>query len=225
MLDDVSLVILDFDGVIADSEVISLATLQEALASYGIDLSLDEVQRAFLGRSLSVIEAYVEDRSPSKAKADFAQTWQTSLFERFRAELRPMPHLLSLLEHLSERGLPYCIASSGTFERLGVALSALGLAGRFASVFSSEQVLRAKPEPDLFLFAAEQIGVRPEACLVIEDSPYGVRAAKTANMQCVGFVGGSHLQGISDEHGELLSQNGADFIVASFDAFLTANAS
>lgn len=218
LLDGVDLAILDFDGVIADSEVISLTTLQETLSAFGLELSLDDVRQAFLGRSLASIEAYVDEHGPHKTERDFATRWQTKLFDRFRAELKPMPHLVALLKHLSDKRIPYCIASSGTFERLGVALSALGLSERFASIFSTELVEHGKPEPDLFLFAAHQIGVRPEACLVIEDSPFGVRAAKAANMRCVGFVGGSHLQGIADDHGELLRRNGADAIITSFDA-------
>lgn len=225
LLDGVELVILDFDGVIADSEVISLATLQETLSAFGLELSFDDVRQAFLGRSLASIETYVDEHGPHKTGRDFATSWQTKLFDRFRAELTPMPHLATLLKHLSEKGISNCIASSGTFERLGVALSALGLSEQFASIFSSEQVDRGKPDPDLFLFAAQRLGVRPEACLVIEDSPFGVRAAKTANMQCVGFVAGSHLQGIADEHGELLRKNGADVIVASFEAFFVKHAS
>jgi HAD superfamily hydrolase (TIGR01509 family) len=131
-----------------------------------------------------------------------------------------MPHLEALLEHLTEEGIPYCVASSGTFERLSVALSALGLSERFTSVFSAEQVARGKPEPDLFLFAANRFGVPPEACLVIEDSPFGVRAARAANMKCIGFVGGSHLQEHRSEHAALLIRHGADKTVSSLGAFL-----
>ncbi|CAK9061615.1 Protein SUPPRESSOR OF QUENCHING 1 [Durusdinium trenchii] len=193
----VELVIFDFDGVIADSEVISLATLQEALAAFGIDLSAEDVRRAFLGTSLARIEAY----------------------------LAPVPQLLTLLEQLSTRGIRYCIASSGTFERLGVALAALNLSGQFESIFSSEQVARGKPAPDLFLFAARELGVPPESCLVIEDSPYGIRAAKAANMRCAGFVGGTHLHEIAEEHGDLLRQQGADIVVTSLDAILAKDLS
>jgi len=225
LLDGVELVILDFDGVIADSEVISLASLREALAAFGVDLSVEDVRRAFLGRSLASIQAYVERHGPHGKKRDFADTWQTTLFDRFRAELKPIPHVLTFLKHLSERGIPYCIASSGTFERLGVALSAMKLSEQFTFIFSAEQVARGKPEPDLFLFAAKQIGVRPDACLVIEDSPFGVRAAKAANMRCVGFVGGSHLHENMGEHSELLRQQGADAVVASLAALSARHAS
>lgn len=220
LLDGVELVIFDFDGVIADSEVISLATLREALAAFGIDLSAQEVRRAFLGTSLATIEAYIAETSPGRSATGFADTWQTALFDRFRAELAPVPQVPAFLAQLSDLGLRYCIASSGTFERLGVALSALNLSERFEAIFSSEQVARGKPAPDLFLFAARELGVAPENCLVIEDSPFGIRAAKAANMLCAGFVGGTHLHEIADEHGALLRQQGADIVVTSLDAIL-----
>ena len=225
LLEGGELVIFDFDGVIADSEVISLATLQEALAAFGIDLSAEDVRRAFLGTSLARIEAYVAETGAGRTSQGFAETWQTALFDRFRAELAPVPQLPTLLEQLSARGIRYCIASSGTFERLGVALSALNLSGQFESIFSSEQVARGKPAPDLFLFAARELGVPPESCLVIEDSPYGIRAAKAANMRCAGFVGGTHLHEIAEEHGDLLRQQGADIVVTSLDAILAKDLS
>lgn len=225
LLEGVELVIFDFDGVIADSEVISLATLREALAAFGIDMSSHEVRRAFLGTSLATIETYISETGAGRTSRGFAEAWQTALFDRFRAELTPVPQLVSLLGQLSTRGIRYCIASSGTFERLDVALSALNLSGRFESIFSSEQVARGKPAPDLFLFAARELGVLPENCLVIEDSPYGVRAAKAANMRCAGFIGGTHLHEIAEEHAALLRQQGADTVVTSLDAILAKDLS
>lgn len=218
MLDGVGLVILDFDGVIADSEVISLATLQETLSAFGVDLSEDDVRGKFLGRSLANVEAYLETHGPDRTRSGFADAWKTRLFDRFRAELKPMPQLPALLDHLSQRAIPYCIASSGTFERIGVALSAMRLAARFPAIFSAEQVTRGKPDPDLFLFASRQMGVRPETCLVIEDSPFGVQAAKSAGMRCIGFVGGSHLRMNAQGHAALLRADRADTVVASLDA-------
>ena len=215
MLDGIDLVILDFDGVVADSEVISLRTLQSSLADFGIDLSADDVRSAFLGTSLATIAGYVAEHGPARTATGFAEAWQTALFARFRAELRPIPHLLALLEHLADRGIRHCIASSGTFERIGVALSAIRLTERFEKIFSAEQVDRGKPAPDLFLMAAHQLGVPPAKCAVVEDSPYGVRAARAADMRSIGFVGGTHLKHIQAEHADLLRRNGADCVVAS----------
>lgn len=214
--DGVRLVLFDFDGVVADSEVISLGTLRETLAEFGVPLAAAEVRRRFLGTSLATISARVADESPQRSTEGFGAAWQARLYAEFRASLRPMPHVVDLLDRLTEAGVGYCLASSSTFERIGVALEAMGLSDRLPHVFSSEQVAHGKPAPDLFLHAAEQMGTAPAECLVIEDSPYGVTAAKAAGMRCLGFVGGRHLEGVTETHADTLRAAGADGVLACF---------
>lgn len=212
--------IFDFDGVIADSEAISLATLRTALAHDGIVRSADDVRDAFLGKSLSAICTYVADHTSTSVAEGFAQRWEHTLFAAFRDTLAPMDGVDNLLDHLTETNTPYCVASSGTFERIGIALDAMGLTDRFPHVFSAEQVAHGKPAPDLFLHAARQMQVRPDVCLVIEDSPYGVCAAQAANMTCIGFIGGGHLDGIAERHGTHLTAQGAGWVISSHAALL-----
>ena len=207
------LVILDFDGVVADSEIISLSTLQSALCAYGVDLQLKEVRRRYLGKSIKQIKRDAQAQRPDANWDGFDEYWNTILFERFRHDLAPLPGLVSLLDRIEACGLSYCIASSSGFERIGVALGAMGLAARFSHVFSAEQVSYGKPAPDLFLHAAKTIGVPPERCLVLEDSPYGIKAAKSAGMQAFGFVGGAHLEDIRADHSDLLLLQGAHDVV------------
>jgi len=126
-----------------------------------------------------------------------------------------------LIDQFNSLGQKYCIASSGTLNRIGTALSAIGCADKFEHVFSAEQVLRGKPAPDLFEHAAKNIGVSPEACLVVEDSPYGVRAATAAGMRSVGFVGGKHLLDVQEDHDQRLLELGADMILSSYDGVAT----
>lgn len=214
-LADIRLVIFDFDGVVADSEILSLSTLRQALDAYGIQQSPTDVRKTFLGTSLKTINAYVAKHSPERSADGFTAKWQDALFAAFMTSLKPVPSLPPLLAHLRRSGMPYCIASSSSFERLGVALAAMGLTDQFPHVFSADEVTRGKPAPDLFLLAAKAMGVPPGGCLVIEDSPYGIRASVEAGMQTVGFVGGEHLAGIEGEHEVLLQQNGADLVVKS----------
>lgn len=221
-LDAFSLVIFDFDGVIADSEIISLSTLKETFTKYGIEMPTQEVRRQFLGKSLAAIETFVAEHGTQRSSSAFAHDWQAELFRRFKRELSPISNVTSFLGVLASLQVPYCIASSGTFERIAVALKAMQMTALFENVFSAEQVEHGKPAPDLFLHAAARVGVAPENCLVIEDSPYGVRAAKAANMYCVGFVGGAHLRGIEDRHGEFLRQQGADLIIPSYESLAPA---
>lgn len=214
LLDGVDLVIFDFDGVIADSEVISLSTLHRTIAAYGIRMTLDEVRARFLGTSLRTISEFVAEAAGSAE--GFATSWQQSLYAQFRAHLRPVPGVDAMLEGLTQRDLTYCVASSSHFERIRVALDAIALAHRFAHVFSAEQVAQGKPAPDLFEFAAGAMGVAPERCVVIEDSPYGIQAARAAGMRSGGFIGGTHLDGIREAHAATLRDAGADAIIAGF---------
>ncbi|WP_102109939.1 HAD family hydrolase [Oceaniglobus roseus] len=213
-----SLVIFDFDGVVADSEIISLTSLRDVLEKFGIAGSEEDVRHRYLGASLATIAADVAARSPHGPAEGFEAAWHSVLYDRFRAELAPVQGLPALLDRLDARGLPYCIASSGTFERISVALGAMDLTHRFPHVFSAEMVVRGKPAPDLFLYAAAAMGVAPRDCLVIEDSPFGIMAAKAAGIRSVGFTGGAHLAGIRAEHGRKLAETGASAVIDALDA-------
>ncbi|TRD15677.1 HAD family hydrolase [Palleronia caenipelagi] len=214
---EVALVIFDFDGVVADSEMISLGTLQASLCDLGIDMSLEALQARFLGTSVRTIATFLEDNGRGDSFEAFRRDWEARLFTQFRSALRPMSGIESLLDDLDDAGIAYCIASSSSFERLGVALSAIGLEQRFNHVFSAELVSRGKPAPDLFLHAAEKLATRPEECVVIEDSPVGIAAAEAAGMRAIGFLGGDHLARpmLHNAHAELLKTKGASCVVRS----------
>lgn len=209
---DPALIIFDFDGVIADSEVISLTTLGDALRTYQVDLSLTELRHRFLGRSIDGIIADLRSESDDSKWDSFASDWQSILFDRFKSELSPLPGIGALLDRIEASGLSYCIASSSRLERIHFALNVMGLAERFPHVFSAQEVRRGKPAPDLFLHAAKQLGAVPECCVVIEDSQYGVQAARAADMQAFGFVGGAHLKDIQNQHQDLLLAHGAEAV-------------
>jgi beta-phosphoglucomutase-like phosphatase (HAD superfamily) len=104
--------------------------------------------------------------------------------------LKPIPGIVQVLPRL---GVPYCVASSGTLERIRHALDVTGLLGLFEPhLFSAAMVARGKPAPDLFLHAAATMGAIPQNCLVVEDSPAGIEAARAAGMRVLAFTGGSH---------------------------------
>ena len=217
----IELVILDFDGVVADSEVLSLSTLRNALGAHGVEMTAEDVMGHFLGRSIETIREVAARQYPDCSLSGLAETWQSALFAAFRQALEPIDSVLHLLDHLDRNDVPYCVASSSSHQRLGVALDAMNLAWRFRYVFSAEDVGRGKPFPDLFLHAAEKMGVLPERCFVIEDSPFGVKAARRANMRCAGFVGGSHLVGLEREHARKLMEHGAEFVFSSYETLIS----
>lgn len=220
LLNSVKLVIFDFDGVIVDSEVISLSTLKLAFDACGMSMSDDEVRTAFLGKSKASIFAYLSSAKPDIDHDQFSDVWETKLFARFRAELRAIPGLSRMLSHLEARGIPFCIASSASSTRIDVALKAVDLKDRFPHVFSADHVRRGKPAPDLFLHAAKTLGADPAQCLVIEDSPFGVQAAQAAQMRSIGFVGGTHLCDVREAHEAELISLGAEIAVAAYDELI-----
>lgn len=184
------LVILDCDGVLVDSETISVAVLIDFLRKAGVDIGEDQAYRLFLGRSIGAVEDTLRDEfalTLGKAELDAIRT---ETFRRFRCELQPMPGVVEMLARLKALR---CVASSSSPERIRLSLSLTGLLEMLdPHIYSASMVTRGKPAPDLFLHAAKGMGVRPEDCVVVEDSPAGVDAARRAGMRVFAFTGGSH---------------------------------
>lgn len=203
------LLIFDCDGVLVDSEVLSCRIDAEFLTEIGIPYTAEDIARQFLGVSLKTMISRIESERDCKLPDDFSERLNRTLFARFETDLKPV-------EGVSEAilSLPYrrCVASSSTPERIALSLRVTGLADLFDHVFSSTEVPRGKPAPDLFLHAATRMGVRPEDCLVIEDSAAGVQAAIAAGMRVIGFTGGGHC---SPDHADKLRQTGAPTVIAS----------
>lgn len=203
------LVIFDFDGVLADSEVIALEELAAEMTRRGATISAAEARARFLGASTRDHMAYIAAQTGDPA-LDFPEAWHQRLYARYATELRPVPGALETLTHLEARGIAYCIGTGGAVARLDMALRCLGLEARFhGRAFSAEEVARGKPAPDLFLHAADRMGVAPARCLVVEDAPAGIEAARAAGMASLGFLGGAHLCGHEAAQERLLTARGA----------------
>ncbi|MFF3585077.1 HAD family hydrolase [Streptomyces mirabilis] len=184
------LVIFDNDGVLVDSEPISNTILAAYLTELGHPTSYEESIRDYMGSAMHRIHELVQERSGQRLPEDFDDVFHGRVFAAFERELQPVPGAVQLLEKLAADEVPYCVASSGSHERIRVGHRKTGLDRWFDErrVFSSQDVGRGKPAPDLFLYAAERMGVAPERCVVVEDSPLGVRAANAAGMDVYGFT-------------------------------------
>ncbi|MFF3391453.1 HAD family hydrolase [Streptomyces sp. NPDC002669] len=184
------LVIFDNDGVLVDSEPISNTILAEYLTELGHLTSYQESLRDYMGAAVHRVHDLVEERTGEKLPEDFDTTLHSRIFAAFQQELEPVPGVEDVLAKLVAEGIPYCVASSSSHERIRVAHRKTGIDQWFEEewIFSSEDVGRGKPAPDLFLHAAERMGARPERCVVIEDSPLGVEAARAAGMDVYGFT-------------------------------------
>ncbi|HZZ61384.1 MAG TPA: FGGY family pentulose kinase [Roseiarcus sp.] len=201
-------VIFDCDGVLVDSEVISLGVTRRMLAEAGLRLSDDETRKRFLGRRQDAVLRRVEAELGAPLPNDFTGALSREILATFERDLKGVEGVRQAVDGLDAR---VCVASSSAPERLRFALRVTGYEALFAPhIFSSAEVARGKPYPDLFLFAARSMGAAPENCLVIEDSVAGVTAARAAGMKVFGFVGGSHFS-VPAQTAELTAA-GADLI-------------
>lgn len=187
----VDLVIFDCDGVLVDSEPLALRICVELGAELGWPLTEDEIVDRFLGRSERAVRAQLAERLGEAAADVWAERYQTRLAAAIDAELTEVDGVSEALAALATTALPQCIASSGSHAKMRRTLGRTGLYERFAGrIFSATEVERGKPAPDLFLHAARRMGAAPERCVVVEDSQYGVRAARAAGMRSFGYAGG-----------------------------------
>ncbi|MEV6112591.1 HAD family hydrolase [Streptomyces sp. NPDC052109] len=184
------LVIFDNDGVLVDSEPISNRLLAAYLTEVGHPTSYEDSIRDYMGSAMHRIHELVLERTGQRLPDDFDDVFHARVFAAFERELKPVAGVAGVLEKLAADGVPYCVASSGSHARIRVGHRTTGLDRWFGEerIFSSEDVGRGKPAPDLFLYAAERMGVAPERCLVVEDSPLGVQAAVAARMAVYGFT-------------------------------------
>jgi len=158
------------------------------LAELGWPLSQAEVIERFMGRSQAYMVQAIQDRLGDRLPAD----WQDRLDRRYRAvfdaELTPVDGVVEALDRIAT---PTCVASGASHETLRHTLGLTGLYDRFQGrIFSASEVAEGKPAPDLFLHAAARMGAEPAACAVVEDSRYGVEAARAAGMRAFGYTGG-----------------------------------
>ncbi|MFD9074314.1 HAD family hydrolase [Streptomyces lasiicapitis] len=184
------LIIFDNDGVLVDSEPISNTILAAYLTELGHPTSYEESLRDYMGGAMHRVHDLVLERSGQRLPDDFDEIFHERVFAAFKQELEPMAGAVEVLEKLTAEGVSFCLASSGSHERIRVGHRKTGLDKWFddGRIFSSQDVGRGKPAPDLFLHAAERMGVPPEKCVVVEDSPLGVQAAVAAGMDVCGFT-------------------------------------
>jgi HAD superfamily hydrolase (TIGR01509 family) len=193
------LVIFDCDGVLVESERIVCRVEAEELARHGISMSPDEARAAFKGRTLPEIVELIEQRAGGQLPRTWLYDWAMTLALGFVRELSAVRDVRGVLELLRERGQLMCVASQSPPARVALTLSLTELADFFGPrVYTASLVSRGKPAPDLFLYAAEQLGVAAESAVVIEDSASGVRAAVAAGMAVLGYAGDEDAQALAD---------------------------
>lgn len=203
-------VFFDNDGTLIDSEILALRITLRRLAEHGIVVDLPDYARRFPGMMERDILATLTQEHGVVLPEDFQQQGRAEYLEVFQKELRTIPGMWSVFRDVR---LPKSMVSNGSVRHVVRTLRRVRLMHALdGGIFSAEHVERPKPEPDVYLYALEQLQLRPADVLAIEDSPTGVLSAKAAGLRVVGFLGAAH---IHDGHDQRLLECGADFLAAN----------
>ena len=196
---EIKCIIFDCDGVLVDSEALSTEVLLEMSRECGFTVSPEEMSEQFLGVSLKTCLHFIESaNSGRKLPEHFESEFRRRSFDIFRQRLKPVDGIKELLPKITK---PFCVASSGPREKIDLNLAITGLSEFFnRNIYSSYDIGSWKPEPGIFLHAAESMGFQPPDCLVIEDSHAGIEAATRGGFRVWHFAGACEkLPAIFDE--------------------------
>jgi HAD superfamily hydrolase (TIGR01509 family) len=204
------LIIFDCDGVLIDSEILAARAEAEAITALGLPTTAEELCRRFAGAPTREVWVTLEAELGRPLPTGFMEHHLAEVRALFARELQPIAGVREAVAGLT---VPYCVASSTRLPSLVANLGTAGLIDLFApAVFSASQVKRPKPAPDVYLYAASQMGADPTDCLVVEDSVFGVEAARRAGMRVIGFLGGAH---VGPGLGERLLAAGAERLLTT----------
>jgi HAD superfamily hydrolase (TIGR01509 family) len=178
-------VIFDMDGVIVDSEPYSMQALLDILRQYGVEPTEDDLRRSYGRRVRDDFVDYFS-RYGVTADVNIAIAHKHARYYHLAAgHLQPFPGVMLLLKRLHDHGYRLALASSGDRVKVAFGMQALGLNGTFEAIVSGDDVTNSKPDPEIYLTAAQRIGVSAAECMAIEDAPAGIEAAKRAGMCCM----------------------------------------
>lgn len=186
-----ALVIFDCDGTLVDSEELGTRVLLEMAAELGLQRPLQETNLLFRGWKLDDCVAQIQAWLGRPLPQDFVAQVRLRTAAAFRRELKPVAGAPELVRALAAHGQAMCVASSGPREKIELSLGLTGLLPYFQGrIFSGYELQTWKPDPGLFLHAAQALGALPAACVVVEDSVVGVQAGLAAGMRVFAFQPG-----------------------------------
>lgn len=175
--------------MLVDSERIANREFAALLGEIGLAFTLPQMFETFVGNSMPRCVEILADLLGHQPPDDLLERYSARVAAVLPGELQPVAGVVALLDRLDDAGVPYCVASNGEHALMRVKLASTGLLDRFEGRrFSSADVARPKPAPDLFLHAASSLGVAPRRCVVVEDSPLGVQGGRAAGMDVIAFA-------------------------------------
>ena len=179
-------VIFDCDGVLVDSEPIGNRIMVEMANELGANINLDYALKHFKGNSLQMCFDAISVLANSPIPSGFDKEYRKRSFEAFRKEIKPVDGIVEVLEQIQ---VTYCVASSGPENKIRLNLELTGLLPYFESqIFSCYTISKWKPDPAIFLWAAKTMGFQPEQCLIVEDSPLGVKGGKAGGFDVFAYT-------------------------------------
>lgn len=171
---DYKCIIFDCDGVLVDSESISAKVFQEMAAELGFEMDFKTAVEQFAGASMNDNIQFVAENIEGAVPLDFEKEFRKRTYEAFKTEIKPIPGIHELLEKVK---VPICVASSGPVPKIRLNLTVTGLIDKFeGKIFSCYDIQSWKPEPQIYLHAANEMGFTPGECVIIEDSTSGIKA-------------------------------------------------
>ena len=180
-------VIFDLDGVMVDSERVHIEAEKQTMLKYGVRISSEELRRYTGTTARFMFTELVEKYKLNTTFEKIFSEKEEILFKLMEKNVQPTKGIIELLEKLKRENIKLAIASSSHKRLITYVLEKLNIVDLFDSIVSSEDVIYGKPNPEIFLRAANELNVNPVECSVIEDSKLGVEAAKSAGMKCVGY--------------------------------------
>lgn len=184
-------VIFDMDGVLVNSEPHHIIIEKQLFSQLNLDISDEEHSRYMGISSEQMWTEIIRNHSLSQKAEELARRNTDRIVDYFSVlhEIELMPGIVNLLEKILQKRIPMAVASSSDAKTIEIILSRTGLSKYFLHMISSGLVAKGKPDPDIYLYTAALLRVKPEECIVVEDSVNGMKAAKAANMICVAYKG------------------------------------
>jgi len=178
-------ILWDMDGVIANSALFHFAAWQETFAKRGVNFTKEHFTRLFGTRNDFIIRNVLGEGLSEENVKSIVQEKEASFREKAKGNIKTFPGVVKLLNTIKRGNFKQALVSSAPKENIDLLSSELNLKGIFDRVVSGREVAESKPSPQIYLLAAEKLGAEPKDCIVIEDSPFGVKAAKAARMRCL----------------------------------------
>ncbi|MFC1965552.1 HAD family hydrolase [Chloroflexota bacterium] len=201
-------VIWDMDGVIIDTAPYHLKVWQEVFRKSGVNFTEEQFRQSFGQRNDAIIRSVLGEEVSQYELDSISAEKEENFRLKIRQNIKPLAGVIGLMKSLAECRFKMALASSAPIENIQLLIRGLGIDKRFQSIISGDYVAEGKPSPQVFLLAAEKLGIKPRRCVVIEDAVAGVTAARRAGMHCVA---------VTNTHPEA-SLSEADLVVSSLEA-------